>query len=350
MLNLSEIIAPLLDWYRKNARDLPWRRESTPYRVWVSEIMLQQTRVEAVKGYFTRFLAALPTPQALAAAPEEQLLKLWEGLGYYNRARNLQKAAKLLVEQYHGQLPGNYEALLSLPGVGHYTAGAVASIAFGLPEPAVDGNVLRVLSRLTADPSDIADPRTKAAAEDALRQILPVEDPGTFNQALMELGALVCVPNGPPLCDRCPLADLCQGHIQGIALDLPVKSSKKPRRLEQRTILVLVRDRLTAIRKRPQRGLLAGMWELPSLEGKCSSEQVVLAVRQWGLEPLRVEPLGPSKHIFTHVEWQMEGFRVLVEEPQSGAGLLWALPEQLWEAYPLPSAFRFYLNPRKGID
>ena len=232
MLNLSEIIAPLLDWYRKNARDLPWRRESTPYRVWVSEIMLQQTRVEAVKGYFTRFLAALPTPQALAAAPEEQLLKLWEGLGYYNRARNLRKAAKLL----------------------HYTAGAVASIAFGLPEPAVDGNVLRVLSRLTADPSDIADPRTKAAAEDALRQILPVEDPGTFNQALMELGALVCVPNGLPLCDRCPLADLCQGHIQGIALDLPVKSSKKPRRLEQRTILVLVRDRLTAIRKRPVGG------------------------------------------------------------------------------------------------
>ena len=348
-LELAEIVSPLLEWYRQNARDLPWRRQPEPYRVWVSEIMLQQTRVEAVKGYFARFLAALPTPAALAAAPEGQLLKLWEGLGYYNRARNLQKAAKVVVERYGGQLPADYEALLSLPGVGRYTAGAVASIAFGLPEPAVDGNVLRVLSRLEADRSDIADPRTRAAAEQALRRVMPDGAPGAFNQALMELGALVCVPNGPPQCGRCPLAGLCQGRLQGVALDLPVKSSKKPRRIEQRTVLVVVRDNLTAIRRRPARGLLAGMWELPSLEGEADSRQAVEAVRRWGLEPLRVEPLGRAKHIFTHVEWHMSGLRVSVEEPREVPGLVWALPGQLREDYPLPSAFRAYLDPRREI-
>ncbi|HIX64973.1 MAG TPA: A/G-specific adenine glycosylase [Candidatus Anaerotruncus excrementipullorum] len=350
MLQLERIVRPLLDWYRQNARDLPWRRDPTPYRVWVSEIMLQQTRVEAVKGYFARFLAALPTPAALAAAPEGQLLKLWEGLGYYNRARNLQKAARILVERYGGQLPGDYEALLALPGVGRYTAGAVASIAFGLPEPAVDGNVLRVLSRLTADRSDIADPRTRQAAEQALRRVLPPGEPGSFNQALMELGALVCVPNGPPLCSRCPLAGLCQGRQEGIALDLPVKSSKKPRRVERRTILVVERDQLTAIRRRPARGLLAGMWELPSLEGEADARQAVEAVRGWGLEPLRVEPLGPSKHIFTHVEWQMTGFRVVAAEAGEAPGLVWAAPQQLRETYPLPSAFRYYLEPRRELE
>ncbi|WP_418706515.1 A/G-specific adenine glycosylase, partial [Anaerotruncus massiliensis (ex Liu et al. 2021)] len=264
---MEEIVEPLLGWYAENARDLPWRREVTPYRVWISEIMLQQTRVEAVKGYFARFIGALPGPAELAAVDERELLKLWEGLGYYSRARNLQKAARVIMETYGGELPASHEELLTLPGVGPYTAGAVASIAFGLPEPAVDGNVLRVLSRLTADNSDIADPAVKRAAERTVRGIIPAGRAGAFNQALMELGATVCAPNGPPACGRCPLAGLCAAHAAGNETAYPVKAAKKARRVEERTVLLLVRDELLALRRRPAKGLLAGLWELPNLPG-----------------------------------------------------------------------------------
>ncbi len=344
-MELQEIVRPLTEWYQTNKRDLPWRREVTPYRVWISEIMLQQTRVEAVKGYFARFLETLPDVQALAGCPEQQLLKLWEGLGYYNRARNLQKAAQKIVTQYGGQLPADYDALLSLPGIGPYTAGAIASISYGIAQPAVDGNVLRVISRITASNADIADPVTRRSIESALREVMPKQDPGTFNQSLMELGATVCVPNGMPDCRNCPVYGLCEGRKQGTALDLPVKTAKKPRRIEQRTILLLVRDQHIAIRRRPSKGLLAGLWELPSLSGAVEQEEAVSAVRGWGLEPLRVQPLGEAKHIFTHVEWQMCGLRITVEEAVSNETLVWVDPGQLREEYPLPSAFRAYLPP-----
>lgn len=344
-MNLPEIVEPLLAWYDANARDLPWRREVTPYRVWISEIMLQQTRVEAVKGYFARFIAALPSPAALAAVDERALLKLWEGLGYYSRARNLQKAAKVIVEEYGGELPASHEALLELPGVGPYTAGAVASIAFGLPEPAVDGNVLRVLSRLTADGGDIADPAVKRAAEDKVSAIIPAGRAGKFNQALMELGATVCAPNGPPACGRCPLAGLCAAHARSNETDYPVKAAKKTRRVEERTVLLLVRDELLALRRRPAKGLLAGLWELPNVKGSLDASGAVEAARALGLAPLRVEPLGPAKHIFTHIEWHMTGYRVTVEEAQAGEGLEWIDSRGLREDYPLPSAFAAYLAP-----
>ena len=345
-MNLSDIIEPLLNWYEAEKRDLPWRVSKDPYRVWISEIMLQQTRVEAVKGYFVRFLTALPDVSALAGVPEQQLLKLWEGLGYYNRARNLQKAAQQVMERFQGALPESYEELLTLPGIGSYTAGAIASIAFGKPVPAVDGNVLRVLSRLTANYDDIADPKTKCAAEDMLRKVMPAGRCGEFNQSLMELGAVICVPNGPPDCERCPLAGLCEARKQGIALELPVKTAKKPRRIEQHTILLLVRDDLLAIRRRKGKGLLAGLWELPSALGTLTREQAVSQARSFGLEPLRAEELCAAKHIFTHVEWHMTGWRITVAEsiPMQG-GLVWAKPEQLREEYPLPSAFRAYLTP-----
>ena len=221
---LELLRTPLLDWFRANARDLPWRRTRDPYRIWVSEIMLQQPRVAAVLGYYARFLEAFPTVEALARAPEERLMKLWEGLGYYSRARNLRKAAVEVCEKYGGEFPTDYDALLALPGIGEYTAGAIASAAFGLPVPAVDGNVLRVLARLWDDSGDIADPKTKRAARSAVAAAMPASeaDRRVFNQALMELGATVCVPNGPPKCEVCPAAELCLGHLRGTAEALPV--------------------------------------------------------------------------------------------------------------------------------
>ncbi|MEM1483951.1 A/G-specific adenine glycosylase [Oscillospiraceae bacterium PP1C4] len=342
-MELAQITEPLLGWYAKNARILPWREDVTPYHVWVSEIMLQQTRVEAVKGYYLRFTSELPDIASLAGATEQQLLKLWEGLGYYNRVRNLQKAAQMVMERYGGELPASYEELLTLPGIGPYTAGAVASIAYGIPVPAVDGNVLRVISRLRASYADIADPKVKRGVEDDLRGSMPQGHAGAFNQSLMELGATVCVPNGPPNCAVCPVHDLCEGRKLGIAIDLPVKTAKKPRRIEDRTVLLLVRDDMLAIRKRKDKGLLAGLWELPSLAGHLDNTNAIEVIRKWGLEPLRVEALGEAKHIFTHIEWQMTGLRVTVEESHAVDGLTWVDPKQLRDKYPIPSAFRSYL-------
>lgn len=235
---LEQMVEPLLFWFSQSHRDLPWRREPSPYHVWVSEVMLQQTRVEAVRPYYERFLAALPTVQALAGCPQEQLLKLWEGLGYYSRARNLQRAAQEIVRSYNGQLPASYDLLKKLPGIGDYTAGAIASIAFDLPVPAVDGNVLRVLTRVLACPDDIALPATKETFRQLLLPVEPTPGAGAFNQALMELGAVVCLPNSPPQCFVCPLQGLCLAHQQGRETDYPVKSPKKARRIEQRTLLL----------------------------------------------------------------------------------------------------------------
>ena len=344
MSRLEQIVEPLLAWYEKNARDLPWRHGVTPYRVWISEIMLQQTRVEAVKGYFERFMQALPDVESLSSVEEKRLLKLWEGLGYYSRARNLKRAAALIMKRYGGALPRSCDELLKLPGIGPYTAGAIASIAYGLAEPAVDGNVLRVLTRLEDDHSDIADAAVKRAAEKKLRAVIPQGRAGAFNSAMMELGATICGPNGPPECLCCPLRPLCIGYANGTAGDLPVKAAKKPRRIEERTVLVLTRDALLAVRRRPARGLLAGMWELPSVEGRLDDAKVIEAAREFGLAPLRIAPLGDAKHIFTHVEWHMTGWRVTVEEPLEKEGLEWIDPRRLQGDYPLPSAFRAYLT------
>lgn len=345
---LQAVVQPLLRWYAQNARDLPWRHEVTPYRVWVSEIMLQQTRVEAVKGYFQRFLAALPDIPALAAAPQEQLLKLWEGLGYYSRARNLQKAAQVLVSDYAGALPADDKALLALPGIGSYTAGAIASIAFHLPVPAVDGNVLRVLARLRADSANILDPAVKKRAEALLAPLMPGARSGTFNQALMELGATVCVPNAPPRCAQCPVSALCRARQQGCAAQLPYRAPRKPRRVEQRTVFLLEQAGKVALRRRPAKGLLASLWELPGVPGWLEQEQAVDALRALGVEPLRLLPLPPAKHVFTHVEWQMHAWRAQVALPlPESCSLQWAMPEELAQTYALPSAFRPFL-PRAG--
>lgn len=343
---LEQIVAPLLEWYGGHARILPWREQPTPYRVWVSEIMLQQTRVEAVKPYYERFMEALPGIRELASCPEERLLKLWEGLGYYNRVRNLQKAAQILVEEYGGEMPRDYEAVLRLPGIGSYTAGAVLSIAYGEDYPAVDGNVLRVISRVMYNEDDVLKQSVKRQVERELQAVMPQDHPGDFNQALMELGATVCVPNGQPKCAECPLSGLCIAHQRGEELTLPRKAAKKPRKVEDRTVLIIREGERTAIRKRPEKGLLAGLYELPNLSGHLEAEEVLHYLKEQGLIPIRIWPLASSKHIFSHVEWHMVGYAVRVEEldQDDQKGYLFVEPDRTEREFPIPAAFSAYTD------
>ena len=334
MTPLEQLPLPLLLWFREHARVLPWRSDPTPYHVWLSEIMLQQTRVAAVLDYYRRFLDAAPTVADLAALPEERLMKLWQGLGYYNRARNLQKAARQIMEDHGGVFPGRYEDIRALAGVGDYTAGAIASIAFGLPVPAVDGNVLRVVARLTGDGGDISTPAMKRRVTEQLSEIIPVRDAGQFNQALMELGATVCLPNGAPLCQNCPAAEFCQARLTGSTDRLPVRAPKKERRVEARTVfLIFCRDRV-ALRRRPERGLLAGLWEYPN-----ELSPAARALADWGIVPVSQERGGTGRHIFTHIEWRMEAALVETDREELPQGWVWADRGELERRYALPNAF-----------
>lgn len=334
------IVEPLLNWYAIHKRTLPWRVSGNPYYTWVSEIMLQQTRVEAVKGYFARFITELPTVEALAKAPEEQLLKLWEGLGYYNRVRNMQSAAITIMEQYEGKIPEDYETLKKLKGIGNYTAGAIASIAYGKPVPAVDGNVLRVMKRLAGSYEDITKTSVKTDLEKQLLPVMP-EQAGAFNQAIMDLGAMVCLPNGKPLCESCPLNEQCMANLLGIQQELPVKAPKKARKMEEKTILLLECNGKYAIRKREKKGLLAGLWELPSVEGKCEKEELYEILKE-DEQKAKITALGEAKHIFSHVEWSMVGYAISLEEPLGKEDLLWISAEELREQYAIPTAFSAY--------
>ena len=334
----SQLPELLLPWYEQHKRDLPWRRDREPYHVWLSEIMLQQTRVEAVKGYYARFLAALPTIDALANAPAEQLNKLWEGLGYYTRVRNLQKAAQQIMERHGGVLPADHAAIRELAGIGDYTAGAIGSICFGLPTPAVDGNVLRVCSRLTADSAPIDKPQTKKDLTAKLAAVYPEGRCGDFTQALMELGATVCAPNGAPHCEACPLSAICQAHKEGIETELPIKTPKKPRRVEEMTVFLLHREGDYALNRRPDTGLLAGLWEFPHVSGKLELEAALAQLEAWGAVPEEIERSVERTHIFTHVQWEMRGWflRCKTLPPDFVHGKP--------EAYALPTAFRLFLE------
>ena len=342
---LNRIASPLLAWYDENRRILPWREKPEPYRVWVSEIMLQQTRVEAVKPYFARFMEHLPDVESLAAAEEDELLKLWEGLGYYSRARNLKAAAQQIVEQHGGKMPSEYHDLIKLKGIGSYTAGAISSIAFGHPVPAVDGNVLRVIMRLLADDSDISEASVRKRVEEDLKPVMPKDRPGDFNQALMELGATVCLPNGDPKCAECPWKTFCRAGIEESWQQYPKKAVKKPRTVEYRTILVIRDGHRAVIRRRPNKGLLAGMYEFPSLLGKASLDEVKDWLSAQGVCAVRIEKLPESKHIFTHKEWHMTGYMVLVDglEPMhKDPSLMFVETQETEEKYPIPSAFSAY--------
>ena len=338
MKELEYLPVPLLEWYREHARTLPWRSAPTAYRVWVSEIMLQQTRVAAVLDYYRRFLEAAPTVAELAALPEDRLMKLWQGLGYYSRARNLQKAARQIMEEFGGVFPNTYEAIRSLAGVGDYTAGAIASIAFRLPVPAVDGNVLRVAARVCGDDGDIAAPAMKRKVTAALAQVIPLDAPGDFNQSLMELGATVCLPNGAPLCERCPAAGFCRALQEGRTGDLPVKAAKKARRVEERTVYLIFCGDRVALRRRPGTGLLAGLWEYPNEPAVGGGDWPA----QWGLAPLRLERAGTGKHIFTHIEWRMTALTLDVDTPKLPRGWVWADRLALRDQYAVPNAFHAF--------
>lgn len=342
--SLDLIAEPLLAWYDTGRRILPWREEPTPYHVWLSEIMLQQTRVEAVKPYYDRFLRELPDIASLAAVDEEKLLKLWEGLGYYNRARNLKKSAMQIAAEYDGEMPSNYSELVRLSGIGSYTAGAIASIAFGQAVPAVDGNVLRILSRLRADDRDILDVKVKTSIEKELKGIIPKDRPGDFNQALMELGAVVCVPNGSPRCRECPWKEMCRAKIRNKVSEYPRKAPKKPRSIEKKTILVIRYGHLVALRKRPDKGMLAGMYEFPSMEGHRKEEEVLAYLRKSGVVPIRIRRLEPSKHIFTHKEWHMTGYMIRVDDLSGTGEYVFVDPEKMKNEYPVPSAFAAYMD------
>ena len=346
--SLIQLVEPLQKWFGQNARILPWRENPLPYYVWVSEIMLQQTRVEAVKPYFERFIAELPDVEALADCSEEHLLKLWEGLGYYNRVRNLNIAAKQIVEQYDGIVPDDYEKLLQLKGIGHYTAGAIASISYGKPVPAVDGNVLRVISRVTADDSDIMKQSVRGHMEDCLRELMETQadlvKPAVFNQALMELGALVCVPNGEPHCTECPWNEMCQARMSGRIAELPVKKKAKARRIEERTVFVVRDGEKVALGKRPGKGLLAGLYELPNVLGHMTEKEVLAYMKERGYAPLRIQVLPEAKHIFSHVEWHMTGYMVSVSELDIEENADWILVDcvKAKEEYAIPTAFSRY--------
>ena len=354
-----QIAKPLLEWYDLGHRILPWREDPIAYKVWISEIMLQQTRVEAVKPYFHRFISELPTISDLAECEEDRLLKLWEGLGYYNRARNLQKAARQIMEEYGGKMPESQQELLKLSGIGNYTSGAIASIAFGKKVPAVDGNVLRILSRISLDEEDILKDTTKRRVEKQLLEVMPKERPGDFNQALMELGATVCIPHGKPKCEECPWEKFCLAHLEGREEEFPKKETKKKRTIEKKTVLIIQDENKSALHKRPAKGLLAGLYEFPNLEGHQSEKRVLAYLKEIGLEALRIQKLENARHIFSHKEWDMVAYQIRVDELAIKGKQLeqenWIFVEskEAEKKYPLPSAFAAYmkcLNISQGSD
>ena len=346
--NLEAIVSPLLDWYDVNKRTLPWRGTEDPYKVLVSEIMLQQTRVAAVIPYYLRWMEELPTVKALAEVDEERLMKLWQGLGYYSRAKNLRRAARMVMDEFGGRFPERYEELLRLPGVGDYTAGAVASIAFGQRVPAVDGNVLRVAARVTGAEGDILDPKVRRQFRVWMEAVTPEDQPGKFNQALMDLGAMVCLPNGAPDCGNCPLEKLCEANRLGVQETLPVRRKKAARRVEELTVYLLIREGKTALRRRADTGLLADLWEFPNVPGSLDEEHAGEPLAEWGLTALDWRKKLTAKHIFTHVEWHMTGY--LLQTAGEGKGLTWVNLEEL-EALAVPSAFtKFLEEARRALE
>ncbi len=328
---LKQLAEAVPQWYREGHRSLPWREDNEPYHIWLSEIMLQQTRVEAVRGYYIRFLERLPTVESLANADDEKLHKLWEGLGYYSRVRNLKKAAQVIMEQFGGKFPETHEEILSLPGIGPYTAGAIGSIAFNLKTPAVDGNVLRVMARLGADERPVDMPAFKKEVTELLASVYP-DRAGDFTQGLMELGATVCGPDKAPQCEICPCKTFCKG--QGIAQKLPMRLPKKQRRIEEKTVLILSCNGKLALQKRPDEGLLAGLWELPNFEGTLELQQVLDQLKNVA----EIEKTVHKKHIFTHIQWNMTGYYISLREEN---------PDYQWfgEDKPaLPTAFKQFLE------
>lgn len=334
---MKKMRKPVIEWYQKNRRELPWRKQKNPYHIWLSEIMLQQTRIEAVKQYYERFLAELPDIQSLEQVEEEKLLKLWEGLGYYNRARNLKKAAQVIQKEYNGQMPRHYEELVKLPGIGEYTAGAIASIAFDEQVPAVDGNVLRVVSRIIGSRKDVLDSKTKKEFTKKLEEIMPENQAGDFNEGLMELGELICIPNGEPLCEKCPLKEICVAKNENLTKLIPVREQKIKRKKEEKTVFLLEFQGNIAIRKRKEIGLLANMYEFPNINKKITKKEIKTILQDWHLTGEYLGKIGAHHHIFSHIEWDMIGYKVKVDNWNQE--FMWVKKEEILKKYPIPGAF-----------
>ncbi|MHB8962205.1 MAG: A/G-specific adenine glycosylase [Saccharofermentanales bacterium] len=343
MIDIEKFQDSLLGWYAREARTLPWRDDPTPYKVWISEMMLQQTRVDTVIPYFDRFIAELPTVQALAEVGEDRLLKLWQELGYYNRALNLKKAAKMIVSEFNGIIPSADKELQSLPGIGAYSAGAIASIAFGKRVAAVDGNVLRVMARITASPDDIADPKVRKHLGEFVSTILPSSQNGDFTQALMELGAMICLPNGEPRCAQCPVTRFCDAFQQGLTAQIPPKSDKKQRKILKKTIFIILCNDRFALRKREDGGLLPNLWEFPNMPGHLTEQQCKEALEEMGLSILKVTAMKPAVHIFSHLEWHMTGYLVQAKEVNASPARIWATQNEITHLYSIPAAFKAFM-------
>ncbi len=342
--SLQKFPDALLAWYDANKRLLPFRLHPDPYHIWVSEIMLQQTRMETVLPYFERFIQAVPSIEALANISDDRLLKLWQGLGYYSRAKNLKKAAVILCEQYGGQLPADINELIKLPGIGPYTAGAIASIAYGKKIAAIDGNVLRVVTRLTANKGDIADKKTIATVEKFVLKNMPEHRCGDFNQAMMELGALICLPNTLPKCSECPLSFCCKAYINNLLDIIPVKTAKPNRKIEKKTVFIFTCKDEYALQKRPASGLLSSLFEFYNIEGHLSEAECKHFFIQQGIQADSIRPLPKAKHIFTHLEWHMQGYHVSLREKPQCETFVWAKKEEIQKIYSIPSAFKTYLQ------
>lgn len=330
----------LLEWYDENRRILPWREDPTPYHVWLSEIMLQQTRVEAVKEYYDRFTRTLPTVESLAKADEDTYLKLWQGLGYYSRVRNLHKAAVQIMEEHDGKLPRTAAELKTLAGIGDYTSAAIASIAFGEPVPAIDGNLLRVFARRTLYKDNIKDGKAKKAATPYYEDRIPAERPGDYNQALMDLGATVCIPHGAPHCDVCPWSKACLAHDNHVETDYPLSVSKPKRTIDHLTVFLLHDDKRIVLHRRPDEGLLSGLYEYPNVSGILAPQEAIDYVESLGFTIRQIAGTRKAKHIFSHREWHMTAYDMEVEDARAGAEtLIPATYDELREKYSVPSAF-----------
>ena len=336
-MNTQNFTRSVLAWYDAGHRNLPWRRTRDAYRIWVSEIMLQQTRAETVISYYERFLARYPTVQELAASPEEELLKMWEGLGYYSRARSLQKAARMIVAEHGGMLPADVDKLRALPGVGDYTAGAIASIAFGIPAAAVDGNVERVICRYYAIADTVGTPAVRRMITERTQALVPQERPGAFANAMMEMGATMCTPKNPK-CLLCPVRESCQGFAQGIAQDLPVKPKKKAQRVENRAVLLCLCEGRVLVKRREEK-LLNGLYVFPDVEGESDPAALCAHMDALGVTAAYDALLGHAKHVFTHIVWEMDIHLLAADACQDVPGGLWVTREEL-AALPLPTAVR----------
>lgn len=342
MSNLKLIVNPLLKWYNKEKRDLPWRKTSDAYKIWISEIMLQQTRVEAVKEYYKHFLESLPTIQDLAKVEEDKLLKLWQGLGYYNRARNLKKCAEVLVNEFDSKFPEDYEQLKKLPGIGPYAAASIGSIALNLQTPAIDGNVLRVMTRIYEDDRDISSAKVRKDYFEKLKVIMP-EETRNFTESLMELGALICLPNGNPLCESCPIAFLCNGYHHQTMMNYPKKKKEIKRNVELKTIMILKYKNKYALQKRNNKGLLASLYEFYNIENNLNLEELQSNLKMEGIEYSEIIELGTEKHIFSHLEWHMYGYMInCLNKPSKD--FLWVAKKEIEEKYSLPNAYIKFMN------